>query len=123
MASTAKTKGKRSVDDPQWAARQEEILTQAAHLFAERGYDNTDTTLLAETVGVSKGTVYRYFPSKRQLFLSAADRVMRMLRERVESSIEPIEDPLDRITTAIHAFLDFFAARPEFVELLMQERA
>jgi AcrR family transcriptional regulator len=123
MASSAKTKGKRCTDDQQWAARQEDILIQAAHLFAQRGYDNTDTTLLAETVGVGKGTVYRYFPSKRQLFLAAADRVMRMLREQVESRIEPIEDPLDRVIAAIRAFLDFFAARPEFVELLMQERA
>src|SRR5260221_8748063 len=123
MASSAKSKGKRPPDDPQCIARREEILTQAAHMFATRGYDNTDTTLLAETVGVGKGTVYKHFPSKRQLFLAAADRVMRMLREQVEGQIAPIEDPLEQITTGIHSFLDFFARQPEFVELLIQERA
>jgi AcrR family transcriptional regulator len=114
---------KRSAAEALWASRQEEILTQAARLFAERGYSETDTQLLAETIGVGKGTVYRYFPSKRELFLAAADRVMRMMRQRVDASVEGIEDPLDRISTGIHVFLTFFAENPEFVELLIQERA
>jgi AcrR family transcriptional regulator len=123
MASASKKPGKRSSDDELWCARQEEILTQAARLFAERGFDNTDTTLLAETVGVGKGTVYKYFPSKRDLFLAAADRVMRMLREQIEGRVAPIDDALVRIATAIREFLQFFYERPEFVELLIQERA
>ncbi|HTU27129.1 MAG TPA: TetR/AcrR family transcriptional regulator, partial [Pirellulales bacterium] len=69
------------------------------------------------------GTVYRYFPSKRELFLAAADRVMRELRCRVDSSVAGIDDPFLRIETAIRAFLSFFAENPEFVELLFQERA
>ena len=92
-------------------------------MFAERGYDKTDTTLLAETVGVGKGTVYRYFPSKRQLFLAAADRVMRMMRERIDQCMARTEDPLEHITAGIREFLEFFAEHPEFVELLIQERA
>lgn len=119
----AKTRGKRPPDDPQCIARCEEILIQAARLFAERGYDKTDTTLLAETVGVGKGTVYRYFPSKRELFLAAADRVMRMLRQRIDARIEPIDDPLDQIVSGVQEFLEFFAEHPGFVELLIQERA
>ncbi len=123
MAIPTKKIAKRAGDEQLWAARQEEILTQAARLFAERGYDNTDTTLLAETVGVGKGTVYRYFPSKRELFLAAADRVMRMLRERVDARIAHVCDPLEIIATGIHEFLAFFAEHPGFVELLIQERA
>jgi AcrR family transcriptional regulator len=123
MQNPTKKKLKIAADDPNLISRQEEILTQAAKLFAERGYDKTDTTLLAETVGVGKGTVYRYFPSKRQLFLAAADRVMRMMRERVDARMARIEDPLERITNGIHEFLDFFGEHPQFVELLIQERA
>jgi len=104
-------------------ARREEILTHAARLFAQYGYSETDTTLLAETVGVGKGTVYRYFPSKRELFLAAADRVMRMLRAEVEESIAKIDDPLHQIRAGVQSFFAFFAEHPECVELLMQERA
>jgi AcrR family transcriptional regulator len=123
MASSTKKTGVNPCDEDALAARREEILTQAARLFAEHGYDNTDTTLLAETVGVGKGTVYKYFPSKRELFLAAADRVMRMQREQIEGRVAHIEDPLVRIATAIREFLQFFSDRPEFVELLIQERA
>lgn len=122
MASSTDNPTKRNCEE-RFAARREEILAQAARLFAQRGYSDTDTQLLAETIGVGKGTVYRYFSSKRELFLAAADRVMRELRCRVDSSIVGIDEPLLRIETAIRAFLAFFAENPEFVELLIQERA
>jgi AcrR family transcriptional regulator len=117
------TEPKRLSGEALWASRQEEILTQAALLFAQHGYAETDTRLLADTLGVGKGTLYRYFPSKRELFLAAADRVMRMLRERIDADIAGIGDCVDRLKAGVRAFLAFFAEHPEFVELLMQERA
>ncbi len=123
MSKGAANKPKRAVGEALWDARKEEILTEAARLFAEHGYSDTDTTLLAETIGVGKGTVYKYFPSKRALFLAAADRVMRMLREQVDTRIEHLDDPLDRIAAGVREFLRFFGEHPEFVELLIQERA
>lgn len=121
--TTRKAAAKRPSGQALWTSRQEEILTQAARLFAKHGYSETDTQLLAETIGVGKGTVYRYFPSKRELFLAAADRVMHMMRDRVDQSMEGIDDPLDRIRMGIRGFLAYFAEYPEFVELLIQERA
>jgi AcrR family transcriptional regulator len=123
MARGTEKKRKRPAPEVLWSTRKEEILTEAARLFAQHGYSETDTQLLAETIGVGKGTVYRYFPSKRELFLAATDRVMRMMRQRVDQRVEGIADPLERITRGIHEFLSFFAEYPEFVELLIQERA
>jgi AcrR family transcriptional regulator len=123
MARGTQKKPARPAGEARWTSRKEEILTAAARLFAQHGYSETDTQLLAETIGVGKGTVYRYFPSKRELFLAAADRVMRMMRQRVDQRVEGIADPLERITRGIHEFLTFFAEYPEFVELLIQERA
>jgi AcrR family transcriptional regulator len=105
------------------ARRQEEILEIAIKLFAQYGYSNTDTQLLADELRVGKGTLYRYFPSKRAVFLAAADRVMVKLREHVDASIAGIEDPLEQIAVAIRAYLAFFVEQPDFVELLIQERA
>ncbi len=105
------------------AARREEILDAAAALFAQRGYSETDTQLLAETLNVGKGTLYRYFPSKQELFLAVADRAMRQLRERVDAAIVDVDEPLERIRRGIRSYLTFFAEHPEVVELLIQERA
>jgi AcrR family transcriptional regulator len=109
--------------DERREARQEEILDAAVQLFAEHGYSDTDTQQLVEKLQVGKGTLYRYFPSKRELFLAAADRVVRRLICRIDAACEGVADPLDRLAVAIGAYLAFFAEHPEFVELLMQERA
>jgi AcrR family transcriptional regulator len=114
---------RRPVDEELWGRRSDEILDVAATLFAERGYAGADTQELADRVGVGKGTLYRYFPSKRDLFLAAADRAMRRLRECLEDAIATPDDPLEQIVAAIEAFLGFFDEHPEFAELLIQERA
>src|SRR6266704_2010011 len=123
MKHTLVKKSRRPVDQALCERRREQILETAAKLFAKHGYANADTQLLAEELGVGKGTIYRYFPSKEEVFLAAADRVMRMLCAQVDASVQEIEDPLDRIAVAIRSYLSFFAEHPEFVELLMQERA
>jgi AcrR family transcriptional regulator len=103
--------------------RCEEILDAATRVFAASGYKDTDVQAIADAVDVGKGTVYRYFPSKRELFLAAADRGMRRLKERVDAARAAKDDPLEQIVAATRAYLEFFAARPELVELLIQERA
>ena len=61
--------------------RREEILDAAVKLFARHGFTETDTQILANKLQVGKGTLYRYFPSKEELFLAAVDRVMRQLQQ------------------------------------------
>src|SRR3972149_3491508 len=100
--------------------REEEILEAAAIFFSECGYSQADTQTLADRLGVGKGTIYRYFPSKRELYLAAADRSMQQLHEIVTDAIVGIEDPFDKIIKAIQAYLNFFLDRPEVVELLIQ---
>ncbi|HEY5315833.1 MAG TPA: TetR/AcrR family transcriptional regulator [Pirellulales bacterium] len=105
------------------AERREEILDAATKLFAEHGYADTDTQQLADKLGVGKGTLYRYFPSKRELFLAAADRGMRKLCQYIDASIAAIEAPPDKIAEVVRSYLTFFAENPELCELLIHERA
>jgi AcrR family transcriptional regulator len=123
MPPPAAKKPGRPADPQLGVRRREEILEAAAALFARHGYSQTDTQVLADKLQVGKGTLYRYFSSKQELFLAAVDRVMHKLRETIDAGIEAIEDPLERIARAVHLYLDFFAEHPEFVELLVQERA
>jgi AcrR family transcriptional regulator len=106
------------------ARREEEILEAAASFFAECGYSQADTQTLADRLGVGKGTIYRYFPSKRELFLAAVDRLMSQLHESITQAISSdFHDPIHRLLRAVNAYLKFFSDRPELVELLIQERA
>jgi AcrR family transcriptional regulator len=109
--------------DPDECGRREAILDAATDLFAQFGYSDAVTKDLAERLQVGKGTIYRYFPSKHDLFMAAADRVMRRLRDHIDSTIADVIDPIDRLESATFAFLEFFAIHPKFVELLILERA
>src|SRR5437867_4688042 len=82
MKNLVEKKVRRPTGDALWVSRQEEILEAAARLFAQHGYADTDTQLLADELGVGKGTLYRYFASKQDLFLAAVDRVMRELLQQ-----------------------------------------
>jgi AcrR family transcriptional regulator len=121
-ASTRKGPG-RPADEALRERRQEEILDTAAALFARHGYPGTDVQFVADALGLSKGTIYRYFPSKQELFLAAVDRGMRRLAQEVETGTADVVDSLDRIARAMEVYLGFFKAHPEYAELLIQERA
>jgi AcrR family transcriptional regulator len=49
-------------------ARPQEILASALTVFAERGYAATRLDDVARRAGVTKGTLYLYFPNKEELF-------------------------------------------------------
>ncbi len=123
MTSFLKRKPGRPKDESLQVRRREEILDAAALLFAKRGYPNTDVDSVADKLGVGKGTIYRYFPTKSELFLATVDRGMRRLDERVNQAAAESVDPIDRIVVAIQAYLEYFDEQPELVELFIQERA
>ena len=49
-------------------ARPQELLEAAIALFAEKGFAATRSDEVAARAGVSKGTLYLYYPSKEELF-------------------------------------------------------
>ena len=121
-AKQAKPRGRPR--DPEHARqRAAAILDLATAHFAQRGFQGTDVQVLADALGVGKGTVYRYFPSKRELFLATLDEGMTRMHKYVEAERVRETDPLDQVKRAIEAYLAFFDTYPEYVELLIQERA
>ena len=106
-----------------YSRRQEEILEKAVHLFAAHGYADTDTQFLADRLQMGKGTLYRYFRSKEELFLAAVDFGVRKLHEHVRAYVAQAADPMDAIRQGVRGYLAFFVENPEVVELMIQERA
>jgi AcrR family transcriptional regulator len=108
-------------DDALAERRRDEILRHAIRHFARDGYFDADLDAVAADVGCAKGTLYRYFPSKAELFQQSVDLVMRELITATRSC--PSDDPLDQLRHGIRSYLAYFDAHPEYVELLIQERA
>ena len=100
-----------------------EILDQATIVFAEHGYRTADVQWIADALKLSKGTIYHYFGSKKELFLATVRRGVLEMQEHIEGAKTGIEDPLAALRSAIKAHLRFFKSNPRLVELFIQERA
>ncbi len=122
MARTRRRRG-RPKDEGLTARRREEIIAAAVKVFAERGYPGTDLQEVADAIEVGKGTIYRYFPSKRALFLAAVDQGMVALRDHVVATAAEAQDPLDILARSARGYLEFFDRNPQLIELFVQERA
>ncbi|NVI88166.1 TetR/AcrR family transcriptional regulator [Actinomadura sp. BRA 177] len=64
--------------------RTREILTTAAELFGERGYDAVSLEDVAERLDVTKGSLYYYFRSKGELGTAAIEALGNDWTERLE---------------------------------------
>ena len=94
MKAVVVKKPGRPADPDHCARRREEILDTAVLQFAKQGFANTEMQELADSVGVGKGTLYRYFPSKRELFLAAVERGLQRLHEQIDAVAETVADPI-----------------------------
>ena len=103
--------------------RRIEILEIATLRFAQHGFTATDMQLVADELGVGKGTIYRYFVNKEDLFLAAVDQGMRRLTEHLQERTKSASSPIESIELAVKAYLEYFDRHPEVIELLIQERA
>lgn len=124
-ARAVKRRRGRPRDEALPARRREEILAAATLFFARRGFRTAELQELADTLGLAKGTLYRYFPSKAELFFAAADRVMTLLHQRVSRAADEAmpQGPLSSLHAAIREYLTVFGEHPEFAEMLIIERA
>lgn len=75
------------------------IQTHAVRLFTGRGYDAVTVADVAEAVGVSAMTVYRYFPTKEDLVL-VPNQPARLIAERVAAS-DPAQPLVRRVGGAL----------------------
>ena len=87
-------------------AMREQILDGGRRAFIAGGFRGTSVPSIAAEAGVSVGLIYRYFPSKEELFLelclSGTPDELRDLATR----IAPIADPVERLTVAIDSYFD-----------------
>ena len=77
--------------------RRERILDASLVLAAKGGYDAVQMRVVAEQAGVALGTLYRYFPSKIHLLVSALAREFEQAEERMERTAIPGDTPGERM--------------------------
>lgn len=103
--------------------RREQILQEATRLFAAEGYAHAKVDDLAVKLSLGKGTIYRYFATKEDLFLAVVDSAMESLQDAMNKATRDIEEPFARISAGVHAYLRFFDSNLHLIEIFIHERA
>jgi AcrR family transcriptional regulator len=62
------------MSDERKTERREQILEGARRCFAEHGYEGATVVRLEREIGLSRGAIFNYFPSKEELFIELAVR-------------------------------------------------
>jgi AcrR family transcriptional regulator len=106
-------------DEPRWrrrpSERPHEILAASLAVFAERGLAGARMDDIAAEAGISKGTLYLYFPGKEELFREAVRDKLARLLEGLASAAPP-GDPVRRLERFIRAYAEHLH-RPQFANL------
>ena len=100
--------------------RRNELVRQAARLFAEKGYHGTSTGDLAAAMGVQKGSLYAHIRSKADLLWEVA----RDGAEAFHAALDGVPDELpatEKIRLALRAHLRVVAEHLDVATVFIRE--
>jgi AcrR family transcriptional regulator len=97
------------------------ILEAAERIFADAGFEAAKMQDVASAAGISLGTLYGIFEGKLELFTAIHEARGRELIERASSVTIPADDPLEAMLTGVRAYIEFLAARPNYLRIHLFE--
>lgn len=77
------------------------LAQSAFEVFAEQGFAKVNLDQIAAHAGVTKGSLYWHYDSKKELILAACQHYYRQWHEDIHSVIAPVIQPLERLRAAI----------------------
>src|SRR5882757_3605734 len=96
-------------------SRKEQILREAAQLFARHGFHGVSIVELGAAVGISGPALYRHFPSKEALLARMLVGISERLLAGGAALAEQITDPIELLSALVDFQLDFSLREPELI--------
>jgi len=104
---------------PSRAERRSRIIRTALDLLSESDFDDIQMRDVAERSDVALATLYRYFPSKEQLFAAVQLEWVERLHRRVAQRGLRGDSDLERLLDVLRRSVRSFKASPQFYRVLM----
>ena len=98
----------------------EAILQTAAKLFGRKPYHEVLMDDVAESVGIAKGTIYRYFPNKEELFGSLAIHYIELIGTQMGELASRQASPVDRLRIMLRGFIDIVEEHNDFFKVMQR---
>jgi AcrR family transcriptional regulator len=120
--TVASTRPRRPALRERYDRKQQQVVTEAARVFAERGYDQTTMQQLADEVGIAAGGLYHYFGSKEQLLIRICDQLMNPLLAEARELLKSEDPPEEQLRELIRLWVDHVVAHRDHMLVFQQER-
>ena len=82
------------------------LLSKAAGLFREKGYERTTVRDLAAAVGIQSGSIFHHFRSKEEILKAVMIETIHLITARMDSAIGATDDPLEQLRALIRCELE-----------------
>jgi len=99
-------------------SKQESILEAASRVFSGREYHLVLTEEIAEEAGIGKGTIYRYFANKEDLYFATIVHGFEKLHEQLGAVLAREASPTRRLESIARESMTFFWNRRDFYALM-----
>ena len=92
-------------------ARRKEIVNAAFELMLEKGYEDTGMQDILSKIGATKGCIYYYFKSKKDIAVAVIDEVIKPHYQSVWGNFYKSDDPLKALCLVIDGIYNSNAER------------
>ena len=98
-----------------------DIMQAARVVFCDKGYEQASTAEIAAKAGVVEGTLYRYFPSKRDLLIKVVEDFYERIFADYERQLQGVRGTWNRLRFLIWKHLSVIHGDPQMCRLIMHE--
>ncbi|MDP7558257.1 MAG: TetR/AcrR family transcriptional regulator [Candidatus Marinimicrobia bacterium] len=96
--------------------RKSQILDAALEVVVEKGYADCRMDDIVETSGLSKGTIYWYYKSKKEVFLSLINHWVNKFGVTLNHIVEEDLSASDQLHELFAFFLDIYENKPDVLK-------
>ncbi len=98
----------------------EKILDVAGRLFGTQRFHEVRMDDIATEAGVGKGTLYRYFKDKEELYLALLKRASEQFMARLQEESARVEGTRAKLEAVVGAIIAYFDEYPHMLDLIQR---
>ncbi len=105
----------------EYEARREEILLAAERMFSQHGFFKTSMAEIAESAQFAMGTVYRFFKSKEEIYISLVEAKVEELLSLLKEATQGDASTPEKLREVINVKLAFADQNRDFFRIYVSE--
>lgn len=98
----------------------DKMLAAAARLFGTQRFHEVRMEDIAAEAAVGKGTLYRYFQDKEELYAALLERASRQITERLRDELSRAAGARHRLRTIVATVMAYFDEQPHLFDLIQR---